>query len=198
MRHSTEASSPQVRGGSQAVVLFLLMLAVAGIPSALAQEASSVNRGDRVRIVSSDRGDRPYTATVQAVRPDTLFVRRERPGGHESVGLPVGSIGRLEVSVGTRSNAGKGAVTGAIVGGALGLVIGIAAWAGSEEGEFLEVGPEAVPVSMAFLGGGGAILGTLIGALSSSDQWAPVPLESLRLRPVEGGVALGASLAVSF
>ena len=198
MRHSTETSSPRVRCGSRTAVLFLLTLAAAGPPAAHGQEAISVDRGDRVRVVSSDRGDRPYTATVEAVRPDTLILRRARPGGKESVGLPVASIERLEVSVGTTSNAGKGALTGGIVGGVLGLVLGIAAWAGSDDGDFLQVGPEAVPVSVAFFGGGGAILGTFIGALSHSDQWAPVPLESLRLGPVEGGVALGASFAVSF
>jgi hypothetical protein len=197
MHTAAATERPRIWCGSRTALLFLFAGIVAGPVSALAQDPT-LSPGDRLRVVSFDRGDRPYTATLEAVRSDTLLLRRDRPGGYESVGLSLASIERLEVSVGTTSNAGKGALTGGIVGGALGLVIGIAAWAGSEEGDFLEVGPEAIPVSMAFLGGGGALLGTFIGALSSSDRRAPVRIESLRLGPVEGGVAFGASLAVGF
>jgi len=200
MRITSGAGPASARRGCRAAWILALALSVGGPSVALAQQGPRISRGDRVRVVTTTWGGRASTATVEAVRPDTLVLGRSRPGGRESVVVPLTSIERLEVSVGRKSNAGKGALTGAIVGGSLGLILGIAAWAGSDDGDFLQVGPEAVPVSVAFFGGGGAILGTLIGALSHSDQWSPVPLEDLQLGlgPVQGGVAVGASVRVAF
>ncbi len=199
MRPTPRGPHPTVRRSVRVSLGTLAAVCVLGAPEAAqAQQEPALSPGHRIRVVSVDRGQKPYEASVVALRSDTLVLRRGLPGGHEVVGLPLASIERLEVTAGTKSNAGKGALTGGIVGGALGLVIGLAAWGGSDGGDFLEFGPEAVPVSMAFLGGAGAILGTFIGALSHTDRWAPVPLESLRLAPVEGGVALGAAMRVTF
>jgi hypothetical protein len=109
---------------------------------------------------------------------------------------------RIDVYLGRRSNAGKGALIGALVGTGLGL-IGSIAWiandcefidswgCGSEEAGVMVVGT----LGLALVGTG---LGAGLGALIKSDKWEEVPLSRLRVAPVamrNGQLGLAVSVA---
>lgn len=139
----------------------------AGIAAPLSAQASGPWVGARVRIHLSG-ATVPLTGTIAEQHSSHLVVFRS---GADSATVPLGTIARMEVSRGRHSNVYRGARTGALVGAGVGALLGIGAL--TEEDSFFDYGPEVVPLSA--LGGGfmGAMIGTAIGALSSSEQWAP-------------------------
>lgn len=64
--------------------------------------------------------------------------------------VPLESVARLERSIGRRSNAGRGAMLGALIGGGFGLFLGIAA--STDNSGWWEVGPEEIAAATAVAG----------------------------------------------
>jgi hypothetical protein len=189
-------------------LLILSVLAYAGsaVPANLAaQEDTIAGEGARVRISASELGEGVFVGEVVARSSDTLSVNYWEPifRTWEAKELPISSINSLEVNRGSRSNAGKGAVLGGLIGGGFGLAAGIAAasydctadswyWNGC----WYWGGAEVIPLSTATFGLLGAGVGALIGALTRTDQWEPIPLDRLHVRisPTSGGMALAFSV----
>jgi hypothetical protein len=98
-----------------------------------------------------------------------------RDGGGDAVATP--RIRALQVSSGRRSNTGRGAMIGGIVGATLGLGLGIAASSDNCTGfcPAPDIGAREVVAATAILGGIGAGIGALIGATSQRDRWVEVP-----------------------
>ena len=112
----------------------------------------------------------------------------------DTVLVPRHDIAGLDLSQGTKSNAGKGAITGLLVGGGLGVALGLAA-ASSTEGSILESSPGAYAAGSGLLFGAlGAGVGALIGSGQRTDKWAPTAWPTLSFQPSRrdgGTVALG-------
>jgi hypothetical protein len=129
--------------------------------------------GARIRYaLTSDTSDFA-TARVVSLDPERLVFERFIPGdpwGHwrpDSLGTD--SLARLQVWVGRRDNAGRGAV----IGGAIGAALGIACAADYDAEKWFSPTPEQCLLSGTLTGAG---IGLLIGALRRSDVWAPTPL----------------------
>ena len=186
----------------------LLAIAVAWISVPLevtAQERPTVTAGDRVRISSPRTGQEPVVGDVVARSSDTLTVSYWEPydRGWETAELPIRSIHTLEVHRGTRTDAGKGALLGGLIGGGFGLAAGIAAasydcdstpW--DWDGCWYWGRGELIPISTATFALVGAGVGALIGSASRREIWEPVPTGNLRLALTHsnGGVALALSV----
>ena len=170
-----------------------------------AQQEPPVVVGDRVRV--SWLGNAPMVCNVRAFKADTLVVDVEDLSA--PLELPITLVKKVEVSR-QRSNAGRGALTGGLIGAAVGSIFGVLVWSDSpsnpctgslfsNEPCTVDWGPEAVPVFAGILGGVGAGVGLLIGAASHSERWQEVPLERLEVSLTPNGRrALAVSVSVAF
>jgi hypothetical protein len=92
-------------------------------------------------------------------------------------------VSTIEISSGTKSNAGKGALIGGLIGAALGGAAATAACGG------MVLGQEGSCSGGEVVGGvvvGGLIVGAVgatIGALIRSEGWQVIPLSGLRVQP---------------
>jgi hypothetical protein len=188
-----------------AVLVLALPLGLAAAQEA-ASPAPPLVSGARVRV----HAHRIFIGTLVTLDTATLVLQDDAL--LDTLRVPVGSIGRLEVSTGQRSGAGRGAEIGLIAGASAGAIIGLAViitesiamsspvlWEGCPRDAIVCFGPEAIFLSAAVLGAAGAGLGALIGALSPIDRWEQVPV-----RPVEIGIVpleahrLGVGVSIGF
>jgi hypothetical protein len=150
------------------MLVLLLVAFLLETQALLAQVAT----GARVRVTTmpATRGRR--IGSLVSLDRDTL--RWSRWDTSSVIAVPIASVARLERSTGRRSNAGRGAMIGGLIGAGLGLFVGVAA--STDDTGFFEVGAEDVAAVTAILGAGGAGVGALVGSLSSRDRWEPVGL----------------------
>ena len=184
------------------IVLPIAFLLIAVSNNSHAQEEPPVTPGDRVRIKAPTISTRQFEGEVVALRSDTLIIDariwergrmqwRDQPQAK----IPVASVDRIDISRGKKSNVGKGAITGGLIGAGIGLVIGIGAAA--EDGGFFDFGPEVVPAAVLAVGAYGAGIGALIGLIMPGERWEEVPVDELRVGPspvAPDGLALSATL----
>jgi hypothetical protein len=150
-------------------MLVLLQVAfLLEIQSLLAQ----VEVGSRVRVTTMPAKPGRRIGSLVSLDGDSL--RYSRWDTTSVIALPLASVARLERSTGRRSNTGRGAMIGGLIGAGFGLFLGIAA--STDDSGWWEVGVDDVAVVTAILGAGGAGAGALIGSLSKRDRWEPVPL----------------------
>ena len=134
--------------------------------------AAQADSGSRVRVTTSAGAQRRWVGTLVQVDADSI--RLTSAPDRKIVSLPTASVVRLERSVDRRTNAGGGAVIGALVGGGAGLLLGVLA--SSEETSWYEVGAGDVFAATAVLAAAGGGIGALIGAASHKERWEPVGL----------------------
>jgi hypothetical protein len=181
--------------------LALLMLVVtASVPSPLWCQQPELAIGTRVR-VTAVVGDTTlrFTGTTRGATPDSLWLATDDP--ERPAVLPWSDVRKLEQHAGRRSNAGRGAAVGALVGG---LGMGVTYWQLTKDTECstggwsfsvcLEDDTGSVLAATGFGMLLGAGLGAAIGAASKSDRWRGVTPPPLTVTPTmrEGkpGVAL--------
>lgn len=83
--------------------------------------------------------------------------------------IPTGSIVRLQVRTGRGTNVGRGA----LIGGGIGFALGALCAAGSDDTDWgTPSGGECLVSGVV----SGVAIGALIGVVSRSETWAPVPL----------------------
>ena len=118
-----------------------------------------------------------FVGPLVALDADTLFLEPQ-------IALPLAFVTKVEVSRGRgeKSNVGKGARIGFLVGAALGALSGVIVGGGF--GDCYEL--DGCSKEFALLGGaGGGLLGTLIGArvgaMNPGEVWEEVPLEKVRM-----------------
>jgi hypothetical protein len=151
------------------------------LPAAIAQPVTGqADSGARVRVSTNTGSVRRWTGTLVSVGEDSLRLTRR----DSLVSLPLSSVEQLERSRDRHSNAGGGAVIGAVVGGGTGLVLGLLA--SGDDDSFYDVSPGDVMVVTLMLGAVGGGVGALIGAASHKERWEPMPLPG---RPVSQGRA---------
>ena len=161
--------------------------------------------GTRVRIKAPSISKLPLVGTVVPAGADTLKVRLK---WHAiPLAIPLASVTRLDVSIGQKRNAGKGALIGLLVGG----VTGVWVWAvygeksaSPSSGNFFSGGSWDYQFSCtiggcaASLGGLGLVVGSVLGGILKTEKWQPVPLERVHvvITPQrKGGLALSALFA---
>jgi len=145
------------------IVLVMFATAMMGTSPARGQGVESVRQGARVRVAAD--GER-MTGTLAERGQDTLWVRLDHADAVRAV--PLAGVQRLEVSREWRSNAGRGALAGFVVGAIPGVVSGATCDCGNRGAAVLLLG--------AFTGGIGAAIGAVLGATSHHDVWEVVPV----------------------
>ncbi len=160
------------------------LLLVAPVSAGLtAQERPQVGPGTRVRITPTDDEAPRRIGTLARVTRDTLWLAPR--AGADPVIAPRSGVRRLEVSLGRRSHVARGALIGAIVGGAAtGLFL--AAFCSDPD---TRCGADEVAKVGLLLGLPPVALGTAIGLIASHERWAPVPW------PASARLSLGVRVA---
>ena len=172
----------KITGGIAAVVLTLSVLFALPVPA----HGQQLAPGMRVRIVSMasrDEGDVLMVGAFERLEGDTIHLTPVGSGG-ASRAIALADTHALEVSRGFRGHA----MTGAIIGGLVGVVAGAVAPCEDPEGMYL--GPscdELRPFAVAMLGGGGVLVGALIGLVAQTEQWQRVPGPRITLAPTPTG-----------
>jgi len=140
------------------VTLALTLVTACG-PHVVSTPAPTPTTGSRIRFAARPDSTELVPARLVSLDADSLVFERFVPGnfGGKWVpgSLPTDSVARLQVKVGRRGNAGRGALIGGVVGLALGVVC-----AGEDPGWFQPTPEECI----AFYTLSGAGTGLLIGA----------------------------------
>jgi hypothetical protein len=171
---------------SRVLALSLCGVLLLPTPSVLADPPESPAPGIRVRLTAPEVSGKPLVGTLTALERDSLSLRPE--GRLQPITLPRTAVTKWEISQGLQANTGKGAAWGFLGGAALGAGLAASEWEG--------VG--APLVYAGFIGGLGAGIGALLGALHKTERWQEVDETPLRINvfPVRDGVGL--SVAWSF
>ena len=182
----------------------ILVAILAFTPLASATAQVPVGPGARVRVTgnffcqpfnSNCMGDMPqrYVGTFVTWEVDTLVVQ----SNGDTLSVRVNLVTRLDVSRGRKTNTGKGAGIGVLLGGVVGALIGYASY---EECVhcFFDLRPETLAAAGAVIGGlGGLAAGALIGSAIETDRWMEMPLASMRVSVApqrDGRFGFGASV----
>lgn len=133
--------------------------------------ASPVVTGDRVRVTLIAHEPAPVTGRVLELPPDAILLSTEPDSARRAI--PRAAIARFEVHRGTGTNAGRGAVIGALIVGIPAAFVGMIGAGVTEEPGGLSMAEGALVA-----GGAGAVLGAGIGALvgksEKHDRWETV------------------------
>jgi hypothetical protein len=177
----------------RAIVPAHVLFSLAAVPSLLAQDATGITPGTRIRVeappVMSDR----VTGTLASIDAARLHLTLENG---DRLSVPSDALESIDVSAGRRSHWVRGAGIGALVGLAFsGTVVIIGS---SDEDDGLDSLDRALyGAVIVTTTAGGAVLGAITGALIRTEQWEPVPLSNVQwgVGPVAGGgVGVTASL----
>ncbi len=171
----------------------------------LAQDATSLALGTRVRVSAPAVAGQRLEGTVARLDADTIVVRSD--GWGTDLAVPLGSVTALDVSRGRKSRAlrfgGIGAAIGAVVGTFLMIV---------DEGTSaptVRITDEEAPVEWVarpvwqkvryplLSAAAGFGIGAIIGVAFPGERWEAVPLEGLRVS-VTPQPAPGINLSASF
>ena len=134
-----------------------------------------VSAGSRVRIYSPVLGDRYQTGSVVSATSDTLVFLPSTRATSTSIGTP--NIVKMDVSRGTHTHKGKGALIGFLMGTGVGAAVGAATHKAPSCGPdctFDIFGRQGDALVGGLLGG---LLGTVGGLMIGSrhtDTWVPV------------------------
>jgi hypothetical protein len=136
--------------------------------------------------------DAGVKGTLEGVTDDSLQVRLE--GGGPAVSVRLDAQTQLFLFTGRRSSAGRGAAIGTGIGALGGVVLGITGCLG-----ICDDPGAVVAAGVIVLGGIGAGIGLIVGAMSHHDTWVRVG-SSQTVRPVitPSGYGIGLGLRLSF
>ena len=155
-----------------------LMTPVPGLSQASPADAPRVDAGSRVRIAAPVFGGKKQVATVVSVTDDSLVLRQGFSATYRSVAKS--DITALEVSRGTHTNKGKGALLGLLIGAGAGAVLGYVSYKEPTCQGFECIGEIWGPSSKSGNAGFGAAVGGILGmsagallGMRSTESWVP-------------------------
>ncbi len=166
----------------------IIPVALLALPTHLLGQATDTLRtGARVRLSVAAPAADTMIGTFAGWQADSLLLDHE--SGTLRV-LPVKYINRLEVSRGTKSNAGTGAIAGLLVGAVATALFLVAL---CEETDTPCQGDEFF-LAFAIIAPLPTALGALMGAAARSERWESIPLsqltpETIRPRGLSIGLA---------
>ena len=141
-------------------------------------DPARVDAGSRVRIAAPVFGGKKQIATVVSVTGDTLVLRQGASTSYRSVAKS--DITGLEVSRGTYTRKGKGALWGLLIGAGAGAALGYVSYKEPKCQDFSCIGnifgPGSKGGSAAWGASVGGVLGAAVGALvgmSPRESWVP-------------------------
>jgi len=160
-------------------------LAAAAIATAMLPDPAPLaaqTDGTPIRVQTTAKPKKWITGRAVEITADSIGIARTLgPIGkrsNDTLHFARTELHRLQVSRGRKSNAGRGAIGGAVAG----LMVGLAAAAGSE-GSMVELGGGAVAGSTLGLG----VFGALLGALSHREIWEEVSVGAADSAGARGG-----------
>lgn len=166
---------------SRSPILVLALLL--GTALDLAAQAPPVDLVPGRRIRVHRRAEPALVGELVSLGSDSLTMTT---AAADTVAVARAAITRLDLSTGTKSQAGQGAVTGLLIGAATGALLGVAA-SGSDDGSWVDAGPGAWALSGAIgFGAIGAGVGALIGAGKHTDRWEQSALPAVVVMPNRG------------
>ncbi len=171
-------------------IVVLGLLATAAATEAVAQTVPvDLVPGRRIRI--HQKNAKPVEGNFVSLGPDSI---RFTTTSVDTSAVARVRITRFDLYQGTKSGAGKGAVTGLLVGAGAGALIGLAS-SGSDDDSWFEysAGQWALGGAVGF-GLLGAGVGALIGSSSQLPRWQAVVLPTVTVQPNGSeakGVAIG-------
>jgi hypothetical protein len=131
--------------------------------------------GTPIRLQTAAKPGKWITGQAVGITDDSVGIILEKSG--DTLRYARADLQRMDVSVGRKSNVGRGAVKGAAIVGGFGLVLGVACVAGTDENDW--AGCEGSDVALFTVAGAatGAALGALLGSTAHQEMWQPVELE---------------------
>ena len=139
------------------------------------QGAAALTPGRRVRI--HQQGGQPLVGAFVTADSTTLSIVT---APKDTVHLRQSAVTGVDLSLGTKSHAGKGA----LIGLGAGMLVGAIAGAASSCSVDAEVPPAACAVAGALVFGAlGTGVGALFGAMTQTEQWQPTAWPTLGFRP---------------
>ncbi|MDH4349363.1 MAG: hypothetical protein OEW17_11190 [Gemmatimonadota bacterium] len=190
----------------------LLIGILAALPMAAAAQVQTtpIGPGARVRVWAPQHGLVKRKAFVSAISGDTLIltrdsvvVRRGKSVRESSLTyLPLADVRRIEVMTGQHANVVGGLKWGVLIGSGIGTVLGVAALATCDEGDWGGCGGEWVVAGAVSGALWGLLIGTVVGMLDKTEDWQQVwitpgaqpPAVTPTLQVVGNGIALGMRL----
>ncbi|HXV12568.1 MAG TPA: hypothetical protein VEC56_00045 [Candidatus Krumholzibacteria bacterium] len=177
------------RRGKQFILLGLSALVTAAEVGA--QESASIVPGERIRLRSSAASSW-IVGNYLGTEGDRVRVQTEAAAPHLA---STSSISELEVSRGSKSHAGRGAIIGmtvGAVGGIVAIVMDDQDNADGSSNSFNGMDALAVPLFAAL----GAGVGALVGGMMRAEQWVPMSKTSLSIGPASRTMPIGVALTI--
>ena len=162
---------------------------------AAAQDHVTYEPGLRVRVETRSMPGTRIVGTLRSWTGDSIVIESDADQAVGSVSLPLGDVTRVDFSMGTRSQWGKGALYGLLGGTLIGLGLGAA---GCEEGGFIMTREECIgsaSMGMAFVG---ALVGGTVGIFVRTERWEQLSLDRARISIVPAGRGVGVVASVAF
>ena len=158
-------------------------LAAAAIAAAMLPDATPLAAqadGTPIRVQTAVKPRKWITGRAAGITADSIGVVQSHgtvlARSYDTLRYARAELHRMEVSRGHESNAGRGA----LIGGGIGLVLGVACVAATDDDDWAgcEGGGEVAVFTLGFGG-----LGALLGALSHHEIWGEVPVDSDAVEP---------------
>lgn len=139
---------------------------------------STVQPNDRIRVST------PSSQLVgEFVRSDSLSLSLRFKDQIELTPIPISSIKKLERSIGHRTNIGKSAGKGFLVGASIGIVWGFLSGkdCSNSPGEICFSRSSSAVMGGILVGSIGGICGGIVGLTNKQEHWQEIHLESLNI-----------------
>jgi hypothetical protein len=185
------------------ISLLLLVLAVV-VTTPLMVRAGDLRTGDRVRVnTTNDKGQPAQViGTVVSLDDDALVVqtghtagdpRKNKPAEVQTRTIAMSAVTSVERSMGTEHHT----ATGALIGAAGGIVVGLLVWEAEKSSDTgtndfdqaltQTIETATAPAYMLLFGALGTGVGAIIGHASGEEQWGPVDNLSVGVVPAGSG-----------
>jgi len=176
----------------RSIVLMFAVAAACAPPRVVTTPEPVPEAGSRIRYSLRSDPSKFTKARMLSLGADSLAFERliagDRPAWVADR-VPTDSIAQLQVRIGRRGNAGRGA----LIGGGIGFALGALCSLGDSDNWLQPTAGECIASGVLT----GATTGLLIGALSRSDVWAPVPLPGRRPDDPEANAPVTAAAGAS-
>lgn len=161
-----------IRGIGQASLAMKLFALLALLVVEPAAASTTVATGDRVRVTLIAHEPTPIVGRVLELPVGTIVIAAEPDSAQRTIARA--AIAQFEVQRGTRTNAARGAMIGALILGAPAAFLGAVA-GGTGHGEGSDATAASGAVSLGAIGVVvGAGLGALVGKSEKRERWEKV------------------------